>query len=136
MALCVRNLDQAALLLAHGYRLIKAPVGQWTYEFATLKDYLRWASGDHSVNVREVVTWNVACGPGEPLVRAHQIMYQTDRTVKALPQVQAARAFLINLLRERPKESLWIVVREGRMCFAMFGRNASLRTREESLNVL
>lgn len=141
LALSVRSLDKTALLLAHGYQLLKRPVGQWTYEFSSLDDYLRWVAGDRAVQAREVISWNVACGPAEPLMRAYEIMnHPQEKKLMAYPQVQSARAFLIQIAKTRPKEALWIVVHDpeskNRLSFAMFGRNASQRTQEESLNAL
>lgn len=138
MALPVRDFDQAAALLAHGFRLLKAPVGQWSYEFDSLDDYLRWKQGDSRVVIHETVMWNIACMPGPPLVRAYEIIGRANE-MKHWSQVQKERAFLIEIYRQRPRNALWVVVHDGPkpgMAFSMFGHNASLRVQEQMLNAL
>lgn len=58
--------------------------------------------------------------------------------VEMCREVLDRREELVRLLRNRPKEALWIVVRDpqDKKRFAKFGANASARTIEECLNAL
>jgi hypothetical protein len=164
----------AAILLAFGFRLKKAPfpVAEWAWEFGSKEEYLRWKQGDKSVQIRETATWNLEASLGKPGERAAQItqayLYSYDGGVKLSEQLRSLeldlapgvydqlkalledlivemcrevldkREFLVRLLNSRPKEALWIVVRDpnDRRRFSKFGMNASTKVQEDMLNVL
>jgi hypothetical protein len=144
------------------------PVAEWAWEFASKEDYLRWKQGDKSVRIRETATWNIEATIGKSGERATQLTeaylhshdggkklneellalepakYQKikflleELLVEMCREVLDKREFLVRLINSRPKDCLWIIVRDpvNRRRFAKFGRNASIRTQEEMLNVL
>jgi hypothetical protein len=144
------------------------PVAEWAWEFASKEDYLRWKQGDQSVRIRETATWNIEASIGKSAERAAQISeaYQfshdngaklneelktlekdqyerikfllQELLVEMCREVLDRREFLVRLINGRPKDALWIVVRDpnNRRRFAKFGRNATIKVQEEMLNVL
>jgi hypothetical protein len=58
--------------------------------------------------------------------------------VEMCREVLDRREFLVRLLNNRPKEALWIVVRDpnDRSRFSKFGVNATTKVQEDMLNVL